>query len=476
MISSIRKRVSLQYLLFLSFASYVLLALLFPLIPHYRQVPLADVRAFLPSLAGGLGYAALFIGQYGLYVLLYQRVTRKGLRLRTVLLVAVVFAAPLFLTYPINATDVFRYFVRARVATVYGESSLSVPPSAFPNDPYLPLAGQWATETSPYGPVWELIAGGITLLSKQNLLIVLLLFKGLGLLSHLGSATLIWNLHGDEARAARSARTILWAWNPALLYMFVGDAHNDAVMILWLLLGYWLLVRQRRLPAAATVLALAPLTKPIGLLPIPFFLLEAWRRLPDSGQRWRFLLVGGASSLALAVLAFLPFGSPLELASRLLREVAIGGGFSPAALFWFLSHRLGPGIDGARVGQIGTLLFAVLALGLVWWSWRGRSAVRGAADVFLSYLATSITFRIWYTIWPFPWLLLDRKGSGRLAFGLCFLLTAQLSVVIYGHVRVHILDESMYQAHLLGVPFTFGLPLLLAFVARGRRRLDTLQR
>jgi len=453
-----------------------LLAFLFPLIPHYRQVPLADIRTFIPSLAGGFGYAALFLGQYGLYALLHRRAAGKGLRLRTVLLVATLFAVPLFFTYPINATDIFRYFVRARVTTVYGESPLAVPPSAFPDDPYLPLAGSWATETSPYGPVWELLAAGMNLISGQNLLVALLLLKGLGLLSHLVSAAIIWHLHGNGAQAARSAQTVLWAWNPALLYMFVGDGHNDAVMIALLLLGYWLLAGQQRPVAGALVLALAPLTKPIGLLPIPFFLLAAWRRLPDTSGRRRFLLAGGAGGLALAYLAFLPFGSPLELASRLLREVAIGGGFSPAALFWFLSQRVGPGIGGARLGRIGTLLFALLALWLLWRSWRGRSAVRGAADAFLAYLATSITFRIWYTIWPFPWLLLGRQGGRRVAFGLSFLLTAQLSVVIYGHVRVHLLDESMYQAHLLGVPFTFGLPLLVALFAHGRRCSDAPQR
>ena len=476
MIPPLRKRVSLWHLLLLSFAGYALLAVLFPLIPHYRQVPLVDVRSFLPSLTGGLAYAALFSGQYGLYALIYQRVARRPLPLRTILLITVLFAAPLLLTYPINATDVFRYFVRARVTIVHGESPLAVPPSAFPEDPYLPLAGSWATETSPYGPVWELVAGGIAMLSSQNLLLALLLFKGMGLLSHLGSAALIWHSQENGARAGRAARTVLWAWNPAVLYMFVADGHNDALMILWLLLGFWLVERRKRPVAGVVALALAPLTKPIGLLPIPFFLLSAWRRLPDAGRRWRFLLAAGTGSLALAALAFLPFGSPIDVASRLLREVAISGGFSPATLFWFFSHRVGSGISGPRLGGIGVLLFTLLALSLLWRGWRGRSALRGAADVFLSYLVTSITFRIWYTIWAFPWLLLDRNGRWRLAFGLSFLFTAQLSVVIYGHVRVHLLDESMFQAHLLGVPFTFGLPLVLALVVRDRLRLDTLRR
>jgi hypothetical protein len=87
-----------------------------------------------------------------------------------------------------------------------------------------------------------------------------------------------------------------------------------------------------------------------------------------------------------------------------------------------------------------------------------------------------------------PWLILENGGtehqdgenttphsplathhsslSYRLRVGLLFLLITQLSVLIYGHLRVYALGGDHFPAHLIGVPFTFGLPFLLALKNR----------
>jgi hypothetical protein len=111
---------------------------------------------------------------------------------------------------------------------------------------------------------------------------------------------------------------------------------------------------------------------------------------------------------------------------------------------------------------VATVLFLLAALWLLWRTWRGRAVLHGAADVIGAYLLAAFSFRIWYAVWPFPWLLLSRLETWRRNAGLWFLLTAQLSVVIYGHVRVFLLQGDQFVAHLVGIPFTFFLPLLLA--------------
>ncbi|MCA9872968.1 MAG: hypothetical protein KC441_04920, partial [Anaerolineales bacterium] len=96
---------------------------------------------------------------------------------------------------------------------------------------------------------------------------------------------------------------------------------------------------------------------------------------------------------------------------------------------------------------------------------------RGTADIFALYIVQALSFRIWYASWPFPWLVLDAPDAPsawhtfRLHAGLWFLLTAQLSVLIYGHLRVYALGGSAPLAHVIGVPFTFGLPLVLAWLS-----------
>jgi len=281
----------------------------------------------------------------------------------------------------------------------------------------------------------------------------------------LAIAFLIWRLLEGLADSERIARTLLWSWNPALLLTFVVDAHNDGLMLLWFLLGIWLARRDR--PILGFILMfMAPLTKPIALLPMPFFFLMFWKGMPTSKAKARFALLSAAGMALMVWLAFLPFGSPIYLVERLLREASDGGGFSLQALFILVAQHYQFRLPMRQLGQITLTAFGLATLWLFWKAWRGRHPLRGAADIFYAYVIQAMSFRIWYTVWSFPWLILDtdegESTKSRLLFGMSLLLTSQLSVIIYGHLRVHYFDDEFLKPHLIGVPFTFGLPLLLA--------------
>lgn len=471
-------RSSLRPIFALLFIGYLFLYFCFPLLPHYTHYPLADIRTLAPSLLEGVLYGLGFVGLYGLYGLAYRRVQQmeKPPKLGWIVGTAVFFILPLLFTFPINSTDVYRYVIRGRVSSVYGQSPYVSPPSAFPDDPFVLLAGEWADETSPYGPAWELTAAAVTALSQGSLWWGLLAFKGVGGIFHLGSAVLLWQLLHKLPPAEQSARTLLWAWNPSLLLFFVMDAHNDVMMIFWLLAGWWMLENGRFLPGTLLLL-LAPLTKPIGLLALPFLILP-WlltqnqgKDLPQRTQRAQrekrnvivHLLVAGIAGMGLIGLVFLPFGSPFNLVLRLAREATDGAGFSIGALLILLNQTFQLPFSFHFIANLSMMLFIAVAIWLLWRAWRGREAVRETADIFFAYTLQALNFRIWYATWPFPWLLLDNTSSAyRLRVGLYFLLTAQLSVLIYGHFRVFLLGGSHLWTHLIGIPFVFGLPFLLA--------------
>ena len=147
-------------------------------------------------------------------------------------------ALPLLFAYPINATDVYRYVIRGRVASAYGQSPFVAPPAEFIGDPFMPLAGEWAGETSPYGPLWEVVAAGVTAVSGDNLLLGVVLFKLLALACFLAGGALIWAAAGE--RPGRVAAALLWAWNPALLLTFALNGHNDALMMGLVVFALWL--------------------------------------------------------------------------------------------------------------------------------------------------------------------------------------------------------------------------------------------
>ncbi|HXV96787.1 MAG TPA: hypothetical protein VEC93_00075, partial [Anaerolineae bacterium] len=166
--------------------------------------------------------------------------------------------------------------------------------------------------------------------------------------------------------------------------------------------------------------------------------------------------------------------------ARLYRESAIAGGFSVTFFFFFLGRLLGLDLPLQLIANAALIVFFIGALWLLWRTWRGQSPVWGTAAIFLLYILQTASFRIWYTVWPFPWLLLDEVDTSqpapiyRLHVGWLLLLTAQLSVLIYGHVRLHLFAGDHLPAHLVGVPFTFLLPAILATWSAGwgKKRLS----
>ncbi len=454
----------LWVLLLLMASGYGLLALWFPLSPAYRQILLVDIRAFAPTLLQGAAYGLLLLLLHGAYWLAYRQARQRPLPLPHLLLLTLLFSLPLLIAFPINSTDLYWYVIRGRISSVHRQNPYVSVPGQFADDPFLMPAGEWANDITPYGPLWEMAAAAITAVAPHNLYLSLLLFKLLALCLHLIAAFLIWQLTNLHLPTLRAPITLLWSWNPALLLTFVVNAHNDALMLVWLLAGYWLIQRQR--PAAGFLVAvLAALSKPIALLALPFFWLTGWRQLA-TGTGWhhfRYTAVTLAGSLLLALLAFAPFGSPLELGQRLLREASDYGGYSLTMLIILVGRTLNADPGTNNVLLVALALFLLVAMWQMWQMWRGkygRWPLRPIAHIFLAYIVTAFSFRIWYAVWPFPWLLLDAHPRRRL-FGVLFLLCTQLSVLIYGHLRVHVLYGSHTLAHLIGIPFILLLPLLL---------------
>lgn len=427
----------------------------FPLIPRYAQ-KLADVRTFAPTMRGGLVYALVLLSLFLICWQAYRLARTVKPSPQFMLASSFLIGLPLLFVYPINANDVFRYVLRGRVMAVHGANPYVSPPSDYPNDPFAHLAGEWASATSPYGPIWELTDAAVSWFSGDNLLMSLLAFKLLGLLTFVACGWFIVQLVPHRA--------LLWCWNPACYLMFVVDAHNDVLMLLWLFMALWigrvLRLTWQRATVAVCVAVLSPLTKLTGIVFLPFLAISLLSRLSSQAQKTRYILFSALGSLCLTLLTFVPFGDPRLLVTRLLSETQGGGAFSPTIYLYFVDQRIDAfSIEVARLFEIGTPLFIGFALLAVVWAFFGRNPLRAAADTYFAYLLTALNFRIWYALWVFPWTLIDDSSEWRLRFGYLFLVTSQLSVVLYGHVRQFYFN-TVDIAHLWGIPFVFALPLL----------------
>ena len=457
---------------------YLAYVLLFPLMRYG-----AASRPFdMEQIAGDRRWMAVvwlvgLLVLYGAFGLAVAGSEMRRLSRRVILGFGALFAFTLMWLYPVTATDLFQYVLRARVGVVYGANPMSVPPSSFPSDPLLPFAGEWKDIVSPYGPAWELLAAGVARLGFTGAVSGTLAYKGVAFLGYLAC---LWLLNRGACRRGRpvgDARgLLLFAWNPLVLVQGVGNGHNDLVMLSWLLAGiiFW----QRRCDAgraanwliASAAVALAALTKASAVL---MGLLLAVDVVRAQITWWRrFLVMGGmaAVAVALALLAYLPFWPPWQSIAGVLDEMSNRYTYTISAMLrLWLRELLPPQAAWDVPRATGMLLF----LGVLVWTmvqlWRRRLDLASAGFlVYFAYLVGGASYRIWYPLWLVPLAALSPAPAARWrAILIC--LTSELSLVFFYFVwRWYWPDASWLQMHLLVVPWQFGIPLVLPILCRQR--------
>jgi alpha-1,6-mannosyltransferase len=484
-----RKMDALSLLLYggASAVLYLAFVRLFPLTRYALRPRLYDLMKLARrSKQGIILYALCILTMFWLYWQAWHFVRRNAQdkdassRLLLVFIVgsALLFALILVWMYPINANDLFRYFFRGRIFSVYGGNPLVDPPNRFYTDPYLYTVGEWIDHRSPYGPVWELLAAGVSWLTRGMLIPNLLALKGISVLCYGGSICLVYDTLGRTLPAQKFGGTLLFAWNPLILLEWIGNGHNDVVMLFFILLGVNLWVRKRYiwvLPA----LVMAVLVKMIAAIVVPFFVLDIWIREPHLGTRLRWLVLTVLLSAAIGVLLYAPFGLPWQNVRGIWNEATVQFGFSlPTTLLLIVHDWVIPSVSRSyalsRETQVALYRYAYgvprwLALaGLAFlylrqfsMVWRKKqSPIAASMETFFAYLILAPSFRMWYPAWSMALAPLCPNRDRLLRVGtIC--LTAELSVLIYGQMR----EWGSLTGHVLGTTFTQVLPILLPILS-----------
>lgn len=327
--------------------------------------------------------------------------------------VAAALGLTLALLPALPSDDIFSYILYGRISALHHANPLVATPASFPHDPFLTLV-YWQNTRSVYGPVWLLLSSGVALLAQAlggGLAVYVALFKLLGLLTHLANVALIWLILGRLAPRRRLAGTLLYAWNPLCLLEFCASAHNDALMLFFLLLGVYAIVRkQEALGLLAIGLSIATKIVPIALL--PFYLLYIARRLRAERASWRAVALGLGWRVGLVALAALVVIAPYWAGPRTFGALL----FSPPAqqldnslleaiswpLRWLAQGALGMSVAQARAVVETTLkVLALLAFGLLWlWEMRRTTSLEGTLTAWGWAL-------VWYALiasgWFWPW-------------------------------------------------------------------------
>ncbi|HZO75127.1 MAG TPA: hypothetical protein VFB60_23165 [Ktedonobacteraceae bacterium] len=263
--------------------------------------------------------AVIFLLILVIYLLALRYLPRLISR-RYIILSALLLGITFAMVAIVTSQDIYSYIIYARMSIFYHLNPLTNSPLAVFDDPaYLHI--YWVDQPSAYGPVWAVITAGLQWLinlvgfGRNNLVPMVLGLRLLALGAHLYSTLLVWSICGHLQRLTgkvsaqvRTQATLAFAWNPLLLFEACVNAHNDTVLLVFVLLAVWFLVRQptfslRPVLAATMMLALATSLKINIVLLLPGLLLLLWTH----PQRIRSIIAVLAVYAGSIVLLYAPF-------------------------------------------------------------------------------------------------------------------------------------------------------------------------
>ena len=396
---------------------------------------------------------AAFLNVFLLYLLalrlLPQRISYRYILCSTLLLGILCVLIPV-----VASTDVFSYIAYARLGVIYHLNPLTSLPTAIRNDPVYPNLS-WYTQPSVYGPTWTLITGFLQWLvlsfGHKSILIMVLALRIVALVSHLGSTWVIWSISGHLVRRfgfisleKRLAATLAFAWNPLVLFEAGVDAHNDATLLLCILLSIWFLVRRPQITTrdyvlAAAVFALAMCIKLNVILLAPGLLLFLWMQ----PHKVRNIVLTTTTSLGIIIVLYAPFWQNgaalkvLEVNPAAYRNINSSAEFLSYLYNGISNHITDPskhhliavyiGSEPEHVAHLLSIAIFLILYGMLWW--RASHAphridnlpelFRWQALAWLLYCAFGASwFWPWYAVTFFGlFALIEVTGSG-LSWGL----------------------------------------------------------
>ena len=253
------------------------------------------------------------------WVIALRRVRQPagGAPLGWLLAATVLFGIPLVCLPSMHSKDLYLFILYGREIALRHANPFLVPPSAFPDDPYVGWTPNSVIPSS-YGPLWLLLSGGLSVLAGGGMLENLVVYKSALLASHVAATAILWSALRGTRREDAAWAAVFYGWNPLVLLETVGNGHSEGLMALCLAVALWAAARRAWVASALAVTG-ACLVKPTALLFLPPLVLVWLRSLPSWRSRVRDLAWGLTGSAICAAAIYAPLwagGAWLDNARR----------------------------------------------------------------------------------------------------------------------------------------------------------------
>jgi hypothetical protein len=372
----------------------------------------------VPAAGAHTSTAGLFLGLVAVYggLLLLMRAwfsmartlaTVPGVPVRSVAWVLALWCLPMLVAPPLFSNDIYSYAAQGEMMSHHIDPYQFGPNVLGLGAPFQRLAAPiWGNSPAPYGPLFLQLAGFIVDLSFHNELTSIVLLRLLevgGVIMIAVGVPMLARSYGRDPAAA----FVLGVLNPVVTLELVGGAHNDALMLGFLVLGVAMARRGRPVLGILLCTLGTAIKAPaaIGVLYIGWTWLGPgvpWR------QRIRSVITAGLVSLGIMALLSVIAGLGWRWVLNLDTPATVTSWLAPATgiglLLTRVVHAMGIHIAGHYIRSLTRVLglAAAAAMG-VWFLWNsdrfGLLRSMGATLVLVVVLGPVV--QPWYLSWGF---------------------------------------------------------------------------
>jgi hypothetical protein len=247
------------------------------------------------------------------------------------------FCLILLFIWPIASSDIFSYIYQGRVVSIYHANPYITTYSEFFQDNFYNLIhNHWDTNASPYGPLFIIISGILTWFGKNSLLLSVFLFKALFVGAHILTCYLIYKVSNLKT-------LFIYALNPLILFEVIINGHNDALVILALVLAFYFLQKKENLKhqlLAWFLLVISVLVKITTIILLPVIWLILLKENIKNKNVFGFIIKTLIITIVTLIIIYAPFLESLRIIYQpIMNQAAISGAYSIGILFvhWLLN-------------------------------------------------------------------------------------------------------------------------------------------
>ncbi len=364
----------------------------------YMLLGYSTDRANFPQLIALLGI--LFGGYFYLIT-----ANLKETFVKQSILIAILFRFSLFFMLPNLSDDYFRFVWDGRLSA-HGINPFAIMPSTFISSPEAGLTGLdhklFSSMNSQeyytvYPPVLQFIFIVSAKLFSSNVLGSVIVMRAFIIAAEIGSIFLLSSILKILKLPIKNI--LFYALNPLVIIELTGNLHFEAVMIFFLLLAVFLIMKEQ-LTLSAVAFSLAICSKLLPLMLLPLLL----KRIGFK-KSMRFYFICGITS----ILLFIPCLSGTHFVGNILSSVGLYfHSFEFNASIFYLVRWAGFEILGYNViGKAGAILSFIALLGIcsIAIFQKGLSAGQSGKDIisFFSAMLFCLTIYFAFATTVHPW-------------------------------------------------------------------------